>query len=289
MLAGIDRVQLATADRASTADAFRRLLGAEVVREDAVAPLAARRTTLAVGTSAIELLEPDGAGAVDAHLRHLGPGLFAAGFAVEAVAALRARLVARAISFAEADEQLFLAPIASGDHGLRCVVSPLRERVPVGLASHLYEVTNLVRDYAAASAGYAALFGLAPERFCAIESTDFGYRGVLTLFDDARLDRVECITPYDATKTMGRFMAKRGECLYMCFVEAPDLGAIIARLEEHAPHDWSAAPGGEATDTLFVHPQALAGLLLGVSRTSVGWSWSGHPERVDVADSTPPP
>ena len=101
------------------------------------------------------------------------------------------------------------------------------------------------------------------------------------MFDPAtRLDRIECITPTDATKTMGRFKARRGPCLYMCFMEAPDLRPIIARLEEHARGDWSAAPGGAATDTLFIHPNALAGLLLGVSRTSVAWSWSGHPERV---------
>jgi len=100
------------------------------------------------------------------------------------------------------------------------------------------------------------------------------------MFDPAtRLDRIECITPYDAGKTMGRFLAKRGESLYMCFVEAPDLRPIIARLDAHAPHDWSPAAGG-ATDTLFVHPKALAGLLLGVSRTSVGWLWSSAPERV---------
>jgi len=125
------------------------------------------------------------------------------------------------------------------------------------------------------------VFDLAAERYRPIESAAFGYRGVLTMFDPAtRLDRIECVTPHDAAKTMGRFMAKRGECLYMCFLEAPDLRPIVARLEEHAPSDWSAAPGGTATDTLFVHPKALAGLLLGVSRTSVAWLWSGAPERV---------
>jgi hypothetical protein len=281
VLARIDRVQIAVVDRTGAADALRRLLDAEIVDEDAITPLATRRATLAVGTSAIELLEPDGTGPVDTHLRRFGPGLFAAGFATVSVAALRARLVAGAISFVEAGEQLLLAPAASGDHGLRCVVSPLRERSPVGLVSHLYEVTNLVTDYAAASARYADVFGLAPERFCPIESAAFGYRGVLTMFDPAaRLDRIECVTPYDGAKTMGRFLARRGECLYMCFAEAPDLRPIIARLEEHAPRDWSAAPFGPATDTLFVHPKALSGLLLGVSRTSVAWSWSGRPERV---------
>src|SRR5256885_850446 len=102
MLARVDRVQLAVYDRGEAAGAFARLLGTETLSEDAVAPLAARRTTLALGRAAVELLEPDGAGPVDAHVRRVGPGLFAGGFAVDDVAALRASLAARACSFAEA-------------------------------------------------------------------------------------------------------------------------------------------------------------------------------------------
>jgi len=280
MLTCVDRVQVAVTDRTRAAERFRRLLGAEIVDEDAVAPLAARRTTLGLGTSAVELLEPDGAGPVDTHVRRFGPGLFAAGFASDRLAELRGRLVARGISFAETTAQLFLAPEATGDHGLRCVISPAADRAAIGPAAHLYEVTNLVADYAAASARYADVFGLAAERYCPITSAEFGYRGVLTMFDPAtRLDRIECITPHDGAKTMARFMAKRGECLYMCFLEAADLPTIVARLETHAPRDWSPAPGGAATDTLFVHPKALSGLLLGVSRTTVAWVWSGAPER----------
>lgn len=285
MLERVDRVQLAVPDRARAAEAFIRLLGAALVREDAVAPLAARRTTLAAGTSEVELLEPDGSGPVAEHLARLGAGLFAAGFAGRDLAALRARLVARTVSFAEAGDQLFLAPAASGGHGLRCVLSPRRApAAPTGLITGLYEVTNLVTDYAPTAAAYADLFGLAAERFCPIESAEYGYRGILTMFDPAaRLDRIECVTPHDLGTTMGRFMAKRGESLYMCFAEAPDLAAIRARLLEHAPHDWTGAPTAPVPDVLFIHPKALAGMMMGVSRTTVGWTWSGHPERVEPA------
>ena len=79
---------------------------------------------------------------------------------------------------------------------------------------------------------------------------------------------------------MGRFMAKRGEGLYMCFAEAPDLNPIRARLQEHAPRDWTGSTTAPDPDALFLHPQALAGMMMGVSRTTVGWTWSGHPERV---------
>src|SRR5205823_1189427 len=101
MLTCVDRVQVAVTDRGRAAECFRRLLGAEVLEEDAVAPLAARRTTLAIGTSAIEVLEADGAGPVDEHIRRFGAGLFAAGFGSDRIPDLRARLVARGISFAE--------------------------------------------------------------------------------------------------------------------------------------------------------------------------------------------
>lgn len=287
MLARVDRVQVAVTNRRAAAVPFARLLDAIVTSEDAVAPLAARRTTLAAGHAAIELLEPDGAGPVADHLASAGPGLFAAGFATADLDALRHRLVARRADFAEADGQLFLAPRATGDSGLRCVLSALRD-VPAapGAITHLYEVTNLVADWEAAAATYTDLFALAPERFCPIASPEYGYRGTLTMFDPRdRLDRIEVITPHDLANTMGRFMSKRGSSLYMCFAEAPDLALIRTKLEAHAPQDWTGSTHAAVPDTLFIHPKALGGMMLGVSRTSVGWTWSGHAERVIPAQT----
>lgn len=275
-------MQLAVPDRRAAALPFARLLDAAVTSEDAVAPLAARRMTLAAGRALLELLEPDGAGPVADHLATAGPGLFAAGVATHDLDALRHRFIDRRVDFAEADGQLLLAPDATGGTGLRCVVSALRDAPAApGLVSHLYEVTNLVADWEAAGRRVAELFDLAPERFCPITSEEYGYRGTLTMFDPRhRLDRIEVITPFDLGKTMGRYLTKRGPCLYMCFAEAPDLAAIRARLQEHAPHDWTGPADAPVPDTLFIHPKALCGLMMGVSRTSVGWTWSGHPERL---------
>jgi hypothetical protein len=33
-------------------------------------------------------------------------------------------------------------------------------------------------------------------------------------------------------------------------------------------------------DQLWLHPPALGGMMLGVSRPTMAWRWSGHPERV---------
>jgi len=40
---------------------------------------------------------------------------------------------------------------------------------------------------------------------------------------------------------------------------------------------------GAAADTIFLHPPSLGGTMLGLSRPTLAWQWSGHPERVEAA------
>lgn len=282
MLTRVDRVQVVVADAEATAAAHRRLLGAEVARQDRLQALAARRTVLALGDGEIELLAPDGAGPVADFLAQTRGGLFAAGFASADLARLRRHLQERGVAVVEEGGQLFVAPQSLGVPGLRCVLSPAAERRRVGLVRGLYEVTLLADDFAALVPEVARVFALEAAHFAPIRSEEFGYEGVLTLFHPDRLDRVEVITPTDGAKTMGRFFARRGPSLYMCYAEAEDLRPIRDRALEHAPGDWT-GPGGEAApDNLFLHPKALGGMMLGVSRDSVAWRWSGRPERVDA-------
>ncbi len=58
MLKRVDRVQIAVRDTAAAARAIGAVLGAEVVRQDEVAALGARRTAVQAGTS---IIEPAGA------------------------------------------------------------------------------------------------------------------------------------------------------------------------------------------------------------------------------------
>ena len=280
MLTRVDRVQVVVTDRRAAAAAYGRLLDAQAVHEDGVRALAARRTILRLGRSDVELLEPDGAGVVSEFLAQTKGGLFAAGFATRDLGRLRGHLRTSGVAVAEEHGQLFLAPDALGIPGLRVVMSADVEQLPAGLAQHLYEVTLLVHDYSAMLRKAAATFALEATHFVPIRSEEFGYDGTLTLFHPQRLDRIEIVTPNDANKTMGRFFAKRGPCLYMCFAEAADLRPIRARLLEQAPNDWTGPHGAASPDSLFIHPRALAGMMLGVSRTSFAWTWSGHPERV---------
>ena len=280
MLTHVDRIQLVVPDRARAARAFADLLGAAIACEDASAALAARRTVLALGTSEVELLEPDGAGPVAAFLAATHGGVYAAGFATPDADAVRAGLRAQGVAFEAAGEQLLLAPEALGTPGLRAVVTPDRKRERVGLASRLYEVTLLTNDWKGAADTLARRFALDPSGFVPIRSEEFGYEGSLTLFRSGFLDRVETITPLDPAKTMGRFFARRGPSLYMCYVESDDTAALRERLLEHAPRDFTGPREGPAPDNLWIHPVALGGLLLGVSRRTFAWTWSGSPERV---------
>jgi hypothetical protein len=285
MLKRVDRVQAVVADRQATATAYRRLLDAEVVREDRVQLLGAHRTLLRLGSGEVELLEPDGSGVVAEFLSRAKGRLFAAGFATADIAQLRAHLRARRVSPAEEGGQLFLSPPQLGLPGLQTVISPDREQQAAGLVRRLYEVTLLVQDFSSVVKESAAAFALDPTHFVPIRSEEYGYEGMLTLFHPDRLDRIEVITPYDPAKTMGRFFTKRGPSLYMCYCEVDDLALIRDRLREHAPGAWT-GPDNGAPDNIFIHPAALGGMMLGVSRTTFAWTWSGHPERVTPSASS---
>jgi hypothetical protein len=277
----IDRIQLVTPDRAAVAASWLRLLDAELLRDDKSSALGALRTTLAVGTSEVELLEPDGAGPVaDFAATRRGGGLFAAGFAVEDVPSLAADLRGRGVEFTQEASQLLLDPAATGGSGLRVVVSPVAQRARVGLIERLYEVTNLVAEVSAASDALVKTFGLDPAPFVPIRSENYGYDGVLTLFQRGELDRVEIIHPFDAAKTMGRFFERAGPCLYMCFAETDRPAEVRERALAHAADHWTGPRDGDRPDNQFLHPRALGGVMLGVSRTTWAWSWSGAPERI---------
>jgi catechol 2,3-dioxygenase-like lactoylglutathione lyase family enzyme len=282
MLARVDRVQLAVADSQAAARTFREVLDALPVREAPSAYLGASRRVLAMGSSEVELCEPSGPGPAAEHLRSQGEGLMTAGFSTRDMAALKCNLERHGCRFTPEGEQVYLEP--SQTLGMRVVLSPDAARPPTGLVSHLYEVTNtLVSDWRAAADRYTRIFGLDQSRFSPIKSEHFGYVGTLTLFDPTdRLDRIEISQVTDPKAAMGRWVAKRGDSLYMCYVEADDVRPIIERLTARGARFTARGPDPKTErDGLWVHPSALCGLLLGISRTTVGWEWSGQPARVE--------
>ena len=278
MLEHVDRVQLAVRSREEAAQTIVDVFGGEVIGDGEVRPLAARRRTVQAGTSEFELLEPAGDGPVQAFLSEWGEGLFAAGFSTANVNALASRLQEHGVTFTEDGGQLHIAPDQTP--GLRMVISQERARPAVGHIRYLYEATNLVDDHVAAAEFYASRFGLDASLFVPINSKAYGYTGQLTMFrQPERLDRIELSQITDWTRPMGRFMKRRGgQCLYMCYAEADDLNPIIARLNKRQMRYAGRDPEDPNPGGIFVHPATFHGVLMGISRTNLAWTWSGHPE-----------
>ena len=282
MLERVDRVLLAVKDRAAAAKNFANLLGAEITGERPSRHLAATRTIMAMGESEVELCQPTGEGPISRHLERWGEGLYAGGLAATNLERLQAHLDSLKVRRSVEDGQVFLDPAES--FGMPLVLSQYepRPRRP-GPVNYLYEITNtLASDWHRASAQYARIFGLDQSRFSPIGSARFGYQGTLTLFNPpARLDRIELSEAHDPNFAMGRFVGKRGDSLYMCYADVNDVPGIVARLERAGARWTPRSKSGPEREGLWVHPSALAGLLLGISRRSLAWEWSGRPALVE--------
>jgi hypothetical protein len=284
MLKRVDRVQIAVRDSASAERVVAEVFGGELLRRDSLSILSAKRSTMQAGSGLIELLEPDGAGPIADFIAKYDGGLYGAGFSVDDLDAAARHLDANDVRYQRAAGQLYLDPKAT--FGINAVISTHHERNPVGAIKWIYEVTNVVADWRAASERYAKIFGLDASKFSPITSPEFGYTGTLTLFNPPdRLDRIEISQITDYEKAMGRFHRKRGDSLYMFFVETDDVDALAKRLEERSSK-FAARPRDSAgMPELFIHPTAFNGVLVGVSRTEHAWMWSGDPERARRAAS----
>ena len=277
MLTRIDRVLVTAHDAAAVANRWVELLDARVERHDSIAALGADRIVLSVGDAEVEILQPTEPGPVARHLA-AGGGAFAAGVATHNIHQLRRRLAEAGIVPTQIGQQFFIDAGRLRIPGLNIVISVDVERPRTGLLMNLYEATHLTEDPTGTAVAIARLFGLDPKHFVPIRSDNFGYDGTLTLFDSNALHRIETINPFDRTKTMGRYFDRFGPTMYMCYGETDRLPELRERLKALAPRAWTgsdADPNG-----LFVHPRALGGIMLGVSRASYAWTWSGHPDRV---------
>ncbi len=274
MLSYVDRIQLVVPDRAAAVERWKTVFGSETRGEDGSRFLNAHRTTVQAGRSLFEFLEPAGPGPIQEFRDRWGQGLYGVGFSTPDLAALARRIEGKCPTVEESG-RLYLA---EAPFGMPTVLAQDEPRDDVGHIRCVYEVTNPVTDWKAATAYYVDLFGLDESRFCAIGSRLYGYEGTLTLFQPPdRLDRIEVVSTFEGSGAMDRFYRKRGDGLYMCYIETDDVPALEARLQDA---NLRYAPGENRPDgvNIFIHPQALFGMLMGVSKTMYGWAWSGHPE-----------
>jgi catechol 2,3-dioxygenase-like lactoylglutathione lyase family enzyme len=275
MLKRVDRMLLAVRDRQQAALTFEDVLGARTIREDDLHLYNATRTIVQAGESEFELLEPAGDGAVSHYLDRWGEGIFAAGFSTDDPSLLARQMADRSMRFTEESGQMFIEPDQT--RGMRTVISRPHDNAPVGLISYVYEVTNIVDDHEEAARFYADAFGLDASRFSPIKSEQWGYTGTLTLFDPPeRLDRIELTQTTEPSLAMGHFYARRGPSIYMCYAETEDTAAVRDRLESRGSRYTAGRENGGGN--LFIHPTALHGMLMGVSRKNLAWTWSGRPE-----------
>ena len=282
MLDRVDRIQLVVASRDVAAQTFNKLLGTEVVDRKPAAYLGANRTILAMGESEVELCEPDGTGLAADFLAERGEGLLAAGLCCATPQRLKERIKALNYDVIEDGDQFYLP--GTEHFGIPFVISETRPRNRIGPVSFLFEVTNtLVSDWRLAAAHYAGIFGLNPRRFSDITSREFGYDGTLTLFNPPdRLDRLELSQVVRDDVHMARWTKMFGDSLYMASCETHDLPDLIARFTNAGVRWTPRGPGKEEErDAFWTHPGDLHGLLMGVSRTTTPWDFSGRPDVVD--------
>jgi hypothetical protein len=286
MLSRIDRIQLAVPDAPAAAKGWVGLLGAELAGQDRINGLGAIRHRLRAGTGFVELLVPDGPGPVADAVAERGTHLYAAGAATPDLGALAAHLKARGISPLAEAGQFHLTEQDTGIDGLRMVLSADEALPQVGDIDFFYEATILSDDTAGITRKLNALFGLDERNYTEIVSEVFGYRGTLTLFEKDKLHRLEVIEPTVSGTTMDRYFRKFGQSLYMAFAETKAINRIAERAAAAGagftldrPED---RPAHLPSDQLWLHPKTLGGMMLGLSRPSMAWSWSGHPERVEA-------
>lgn len=294
MLHSIDRILVAVHSLDQAEQNYAQVLGARALGESDSDFLGARVRRLALGHSEVELCQPSGAGRVRTHLDRFGEGLLFGGASLSeragGLAAFEGRLHAQSVRFTRADQRLYLQ--AEDLHGLPLVVSEASaqagSRGP-GPIEFLYELTMVLRSrWQDVAADCVRRLGLPAERLVNIQFPRFGYDGTLMMFDADRLDRIELSEAHDPAFAMGRFSAKRGDDLYMCYVQTDDLQDVIERLQRHGCRWTRRTETPQERDGLWIHPSALNGVLMGVSRHSLAWQWSGRPDRVQALEEITP-
>lgn len=279
MITRLDRIQLGVRDRRGCAARWKRLFDAATVGEDRVPSLGARRTTLRVGESELEILEADGLGVTAQHVSRAPTPILAVGLAVGDLDAARVGLDARAIHHQVDHDQVWLSGEWLGVPGLRVVLTQDEAKEPAGLLARFYEVTHLVDGTARAAERLATVFELDRSALVAIESEHDGFRGTLTRFDGERPDHIKSVDPFDSEKPMGHFFERRGPCFYSVYAECATMRALRVRLDAALPDLWVGDREAAAPAQVFLPPRALDGMRLGISRESTAWGWGGDPVR----------
>jgi len=255
----LDRICLAATERKPAVERWKALLGAEPVGEEAVPAWGARRTTLRVGHSDVEVFEPDGIGLLAMHLGRKGAGLLALGWSVADPDRTAERLGAAGGACARQGDQILVASDRGVDlPGVHCIFSPPADPKPAGPLDRLLGATGLVQDHRAAARQLAAVLELPAERIEAARHPHFADASVLrTSGTDA--DHVAFATPWYLRSNAGRLLQRTGMRFWLASARAADAQALRVAAAR-------ARPAAQSTPEGLVLPASeLGGLSLHVA------------------------
>ena len=122
----------------------------------------------------------------------------------------------------------------------------------MAMLGDIVELSVVVRDLDAAAARFTNLFGLSVHRRETHEG--FGFKNAIL---PTGIGHIELMQPTDPAKAVGRFLAKRGEGVYLVGFECTDVPASVAALRGRGVQVDSPRP-----DLAWVHPRETHGLFV---------------------------
>jgi hypothetical protein len=279
MLTNLDRIVVAARYRRPVVHALREIVGAEVVAHDHLPHWSAERTTLQAGISEIEVLEPKGVGAVADFIGRRGPGLFAVGFASADLEEFRAHLDTQAFSFEEYEGQVFMTSDKGTDlPGLNLVVTPAKEREPIGLLQRLCGATLLHRAIEPGRA-LARILGGRSSRVSRVRQAIPGFAGTVIRLGRGLTSHLAILAPWGNHSSIGRSFYRDGPGLHLAVALSEELTAIRERLASLG----HTAPTRSADGLLLIPSRLLGGARLAVAARAAGCSrWDVSSPMVDA-------
>ena len=114
------------------------------------------------------------------------------------------------------------------------------------------EISVVVRDLESAITRYTELFGLEVHKRS--ESKEFGFKNAILPLGKGHIELME---PTDPTKPVGKFLAKKGEGVYLVGFDTADVAGGVKHLKAKGARVDDRRP-----DIAWVHPGETNGLFV---------------------------
>jgi len=114
------------------------------------------------------------------------------------------------------------------------------------------EISVVVRDLDAAIKRYTELFGLEVHKRS--ESKEFGFKNAILPLGKGHIELME---PTDPNKPVGKFLAKKGEGVYLVGFDTEDVAGGVKHLKEKGARVDDRRP-----DIAWIHPGETNGLFV---------------------------